>query len=324
MRHRASILPLLMILWGAVGVAQVPEYDDLVKNDPLLKILSQPRQIQLRDLLEDPEAYRGIPVELEVAFTRLGSLENPFFTRFTTSNYVNFACWGGEQLLWNKEEYLESFPLLFADRRQSVAETIATAKQFERYEVRAVVQDTFRGVPWIEIQAARPCTERLTRGAIRHVHQGLEQTAKGNHSLAAGEFAQALKAPLPHVQKLAVLKLAARTQEALENRWMANRYWNEAHRIAPRDPEVLKALNQIFRGGGETGGEVSTEPPPARKETIPPGEMPPEQPQVETPIVQPPVEEGTGTEAGKTGTEEKPKVEEPKTDPGDQGEKSGT
>jgi hypothetical protein len=261
---------------SALAIAQKQEYEELLTNDPLLKALAEPRQLQVEDLLKDPESYRGIPVRLELAFCGLGKLENPFFTRFTMANYINFACWNGQAMLWEREQYIDSFPLFFADRRLKVSEVFATAMPFERFEVHAIIRDTFRGLPWVEILSAKPLEDRLTKASVRHIRQAKLQLAKGNHSLAAGEFARALKAPLPRAHRLIVLKMAARNQEQLGNRSRANRYWGEAYALDPHDPEVRAAYNRILKSGPEDQRAAASGQgqPAMRVAPIPPEQVP--------------------------------------------------
>lgn len=243
----------VMALCAAPLVGQ--QYQELLKNDPLLVALTLPRIASLPEVLKSPEAYRGMSVRLVVAFSDHGKLENPFFTRFTTNNYMNFGAWDDNQAIWRKQEYLNSYPLFFVRRGAPVAKQFVEAKRFDRFLVEAIVQDTFRGKPWIEITSARKEESALSMGSLLHLFHASSQAERGNYSLAQGEVGRALQAPLPDHHRVEALALSASIQEHLGDVSGARARWEEVlgfqptNKVAMANRDRLVALeNRIEEG----------------------------------------------------------------------------
>lgn len=290
-------LTTLTALALAAAPALGQQYRELLKNDPLLEALTLPRMVTLGDLMKAPEAYRGIHVRLTIAFSDLGKLENPFFTRFTTNNYMNFAAWDDSQAIWQKDEFLKSYPLLFARRTTPVCDDFADAKRFDRFAVEAVVQDTFRGKPWIEVLSARKEEASLSHGALRHLHHAHQQSDRGNYSLAQGEVNRALNAPLPNHHRVSALALAARIEEKLGDVAGARARWDEALCIDPENKTARSerdrlALREHQDPPVESGASPATEAPTIEEtpefleppnDGVPPGDAPHGEPKQDEP-----------------------------------------
>ena len=60
-------------------------------------------QTTLSQIRHEPEAYKNVQVELTVQFVSLGRIANPFFTKFTPTEYANFYVWGDEQPIWRQK-----------------------------------------------------------------------------------------------------------------------------------------------------------------------------------------------------------------------------
>ncbi|MBL8900283.1 MAG: hypothetical protein JNM84_21810 [Planctomycetes bacterium] len=283
----------------ALALAAVPavgqQYRELLKNDPLLEALTLPRMVTLGDLLRSPEAYRGLTVRTTIAFSDLGKLENPFFTRFTNNNYMNFSAWDDLQPIWRKEEYLKSYPLLFARRTTPICDHFADAKRFDRFAVEVMVQDTFRGKPWIEVLSVRKEESSLSMGSLRHLYHASDQAERGNYSIAQGEVNRALQAPLPNHHRVQALGLSARIQEKLGDTAGACATWEQ---VLGLDPQCKEARRERDRLALIEHQNPAPAPAPATEESqSPPAPEAPEflePPKSETPAGDAPAEVGQG------------------------------
>jgi len=209
----------------------------------------------LTEIRTKPETYRGLTVRFTIQFHERTRFWNPFFTRFTRDEYMNFSAWGDEQPIWIEAEYSNDFPLLFADRRGRVLETFGTAEAFDRFECEAMVRDLFLGKPWIEITKAERLSERLTTGTILHAARGHRLLEAGQWMVAMNEFNRALKDDLPDRARASVLKdlsvCHARTGDWDRARSLLRR----AARLDPKDQDIDRALRSLDPDATSSGIE---------------------------------------------------------------------
>ncbi len=92
----------------------------------------------------DPDAFRNVKVEFTVQFAALGNLSNPFFTRFTPTEYTNLMVWADEQPIWQKTEYDNVFGMLFYSKQGEKLSTVHGMKPYERFKVQGIIRNTFQ------------------------------------------------------------------------------------------------------------------------------------------------------------------------------------
>ena len=123
------ILPTLLGLLAAAAPFAAAQDDEgifapFARELGLAKDPTAPHETTLATLRGNPDAYRNVRVILTLQMNERTNFWNPFFTRFTPDNYVNFSAWGDEQRLWVAAEYGNEFPLFFVDRRSEPASQI--------------------------------------------------------------------------------------------------------------------------------------------------------------------------------------------------------
>ncbi len=106
----------------------------------------------LDEVIAQPQAYLWTKFCFEGSFARMSEIYQPFFTRFDNYDYANFTAWDGRRDPKTKADFMESFPLLYVNRRSGdQIETVFCLKQFQRFRATAVVQNIFDGKPFIEV-----------------------------------------------------------------------------------------------------------------------------------------------------------------------------
>lgn len=101
---------------------------------------------------EQPQSYFGTKFQFEGRFQKLGEIYQPFFTRFDHSRYMNFSAWDVGQKLADREEFLDSWPLLYVDRiRGPAIESLGGLERFQRFKATGIVQSVFDGKAFIEV-----------------------------------------------------------------------------------------------------------------------------------------------------------------------------
>ena len=56
----------------------------------------------LTSLRNSPESYRMLKVSFTVQFAGVGQIQNPFFTRFVSTDYTSFYGWSDDQEIWRR------------------------------------------------------------------------------------------------------------------------------------------------------------------------------------------------------------------------------
>lgn len=168
-----------------LGVAALPaqdrEFGTAVKTT-----LTQVRQ--------DPEAFKNVKVTFTVQFASLGKVANPFFTKFTPTDFANFYAWADEQPIWQEKAYNDVFGMLFLSKSHPSLEKLYELRLYQRLQVTGVIRNTFQDAPWIEVTEFAPLEEQLDTALLTHLYRGeklmgqrLWQRAIAELSLAPGE-----------------------------------------------------------------------------------------------------------------------------------------
>jgi hypothetical protein len=144
------------------------------------------------------DAYRNVWVRFPVQFVSVGTVKNPFFTRFVPARYANFYAWGGEQKIWRLEEYTSPFPLLFLSKRSSQLEQLYEIKLYQQLYVTAVVRSVFQGEPWIEVVAFNILDTKVSTGVLTHLYRGEQFMNQREWSKAISELSLAPAATAPN------------------------------------------------------------------------------------------------------------------------------
>jgi hypothetical protein len=283
--------------------------------------------VPLEKLLQNPEPFRGMKVAFVIQFHRLGTIENPYFTRFDDDWYLNFSAWPDSAPLWNREVYRRDFPCLFVRRGTDLASAITAAPVYSRWVVIGEVADIFKGVPWIEATQLRRLELSLTEPSLVRMVKGLTLKEHRRFDAAAQEFRLADHEALPLAVRTLVMREEAECLERAGRADAARLRREEALRVWPEDPHLAasKEPDQPSRAGPAPGpgprlaqparpaagrGRRDATPPPAPE--VPAAE-PARIPVRESPLPEsqalPPSEDAAGT------TRESAPVETPLPEP---------
>ena len=142
----------------------------------------------------NPDAFQNVKVQFVVQFASLGRIANPFFTKFTPTDFTNFYGWSDTQKLWQEPDYNDVFGMLFLSKTNPQLETLYTMGLYTRMKCTAVVRNTFQDIPWIEVLEFEVLGEKFDTAVLTHLHRGeglmeqrLWQRAISELSLAPGE-----------------------------------------------------------------------------------------------------------------------------------------
>ncbi len=156
-------MKIAMFVSFLLGVAALPAQDREFGNR-VATTLTQIRQ--------DPEAYKNVKLSFTVQFASLGKLSNPFFTKFTPTEFANFYAWADEQPIWQEKAYNDVFGMLFLSKSSPKLETLYGLELYQRVNVTGVVRNTFQNTPWIEVTDFTVVSGQLDTPTLTHLFRG--------------------------------------------------------------------------------------------------------------------------------------------------------
>jgi hypothetical protein len=231
-----------MLQFRLFAVALVALASTALAQDSWWNDAYEQKTVRLADVLKAPRAYKGLDVSFVVQFNSVGSLDNPFYTKFEKDQFVNFSAWGDEAQLWDKAEYKSDYPYLFIDRIKKDAQTILSAKSYDRFLVTGRVESIFRGKPWIEVKGLKPLEGKLTEPSLIRMVKAYKLKSHRRFDAAAAEFQLAQVKSLPsHVRGL-VLREQGTCLAAVDRFEDALPPLQKALEMSPKDEELVKMV----------------------------------------------------------------------------------
>ncbi len=161
--------------------------------------LTSAKEVKLRAVRENPSAYKNVFITFKAQFHSIGSVHNPFFTRFTRSEYTNFGAWGDEQKVWKLEEFSRPLSILFVKKldNDDMLSELFRYKRFERLQITGVVRNVFKDAPWIEVISIEKLGGKVTTPTLTHMHRAHSLMAKRRWTQAGTELNLAMTEGLP-------------------------------------------------------------------------------------------------------------------------------
>jgi hypothetical protein len=148
----------------------------------------------LTQVRAEPEAYKNVKVTFTVQFASLGKISNPFFTKFTPTDFTNFYAWADEQPIWQEKTYHDVFGMLFLSKSHPRLEQLYEMRLYQRIKLTGVIRNTFQSMPWIEVTDFEMAPGQLDTAVLSHLYRGEKlmeqrawQRAIAELSLAPGE-----------------------------------------------------------------------------------------------------------------------------------------
>lgn len=208
--------------------------------------------VPLERVIQSPESFRGNLVTFVVQFHRLGSIENPFFTKFESDWYTNFAVWPESAPIWEKNAYKSDFPFMFVKRGTDLAAAILQAPMYSRWVVTGRVEEVFRGKPWIDVTAVKRLETQIDEPALVHLVKGLMLRDLRRYDAAAAEFRAVDRQEIPeNVRVMAIREEGLALHNAGKSDLGVARL-EQALSIAPTDKNTEAALIAMRASLGTT------------------------------------------------------------------------
>jgi hypothetical protein len=160
----------------------------------------------LTNIRKTPDAYTNVTVQFTVQFASLGKISNPFFTRFTPSEYSNFYAWADEQPLWQRTSYDDVFGNLFYAKTGTQLQEVYGLSTYDRMTVTAVVRNTFQSMPFIEVTSFSKLTDQVNSASLAHMYRGEQLMTERRWQRAIAELTLAPAGNTPATLKAAAYK----------------------------------------------------------------------------------------------------------------------
>ena len=156
-----------------------------------------PVRTTIEALRANPDAYRNVKVQFTAQFASLGRISNPFFTKFTPTEYTNFYAWGDDQPIWQEPAYNDVFGMLFLSKSNPQLEQLYTMPLYTRVKCTGVVRNTFQNIPWVEVLSFSKLGPKLDTAVLTHLHRGEQLMEQRLWQRAVAELSLAPGAGLP-------------------------------------------------------------------------------------------------------------------------------
>ncbi|MFY9345702.1 MAG: hypothetical protein WAT39_24635 [Planctomycetota bacterium] len=165
-----------------------------------------PVDTTLAQVRAEPEAYKNVKVAFTVQFASLGRISNPFFTKFTPTDYANIYVWADEQAIWQEKVYNDVFGMLFLSKSHDRLEELLSLRLYQRIKVTGIVRNTFQNTPWIEICDFDKVSGQLDNAVITHLYRGEKLMEQRSWQRAIAELSLAPGAGVPTAAVRAINK----------------------------------------------------------------------------------------------------------------------
>ena len=151
----------------------------------------------------NPTAYQNVKVKFTVQFASLGRISNPFFTKFTPTDYADFYAWGDEQQIWQEPDYNDVFGTLFLSKGNSQLEALYGLRLYQRIQCTGVVRNSFQGMPWIEVLSFEDVGGQVDTAVLTHMHRGENLMEQRLWQRAIAELSRAPGEGVPQIVTMA-------------------------------------------------------------------------------------------------------------------------
>ena len=129
-----------------------------------------PKDTTLETVRRSPHAFKNVWIRFTGHFFGIGTVHNPFFTRFTRSDFVNFGLWADDQKIWERKEFDNPCSTLFCQKTSGELLTqIYALQRYERVTLTGIVRNAFQGEPFIEVTSVQPAEGKLTTATLTHM-----------------------------------------------------------------------------------------------------------------------------------------------------------
>lgn len=166
-----------------------------------------------KDLLDRPARWLGKTVRLQVQYQGRVETWNPYITRFGPRQFGAVQAWADDQFPWIQEEYDAPAVRVFLRRDEACDWAVQGAKPGERFELTAIVRETFLDLPWVEVFEVLPLAERISEGTVIHVGKAQELMAAKSFRRAEMELDQAITDDLPALARAELERLRGLCRE---------------------------------------------------------------------------------------------------------------
>ena len=153
--------------------------------------------VELNELRENRSQWLGKEVRFSFQVKSELRTWQAWVTPFGVGDYRGFAVWGDAALLWQAADFDDLMTRIFVRRGSAASKAMLKVRQYERFEVRAVVRTIFLDEPWIELTEVKRLQERVSQGTVLHAERALELIEGAHFELALSELDRARQGRLP-------------------------------------------------------------------------------------------------------------------------------
>jgi len=220
---------------------------------------SPAKQVSLGDVIDKPETWFNVPIEIPVRFAWLSDIYVPYRTKFSQDRFVNFTAWDVQEQIWESQGFNRTHPYFYMEKDNPELQAVLKLKTFDTVCLLAKVEGVFGGKPFIRVVWAYKTPGELNIINLRMINQALKFYQQRQFDEALDLFSTILKTHPPHDIQTMVHKAIARIY-IYEKRTYEYAFFElkKAQLLSPHDAEVAEIFAECRFFLGVRADELET------------------------------------------------------------------
>ena len=109
------------------------------------------KEVSLEELLEKPDSWLDIPIQIPLRFAWISDVYVPYRTRFSQDVYLNFTAWDIQEHIWESQGFNKPHAYFYVEKDNPELKTILKFKTFDTICVLGKIEGMFAGKPFIRV-----------------------------------------------------------------------------------------------------------------------------------------------------------------------------
>lgn len=215
------------------------------------------KQVSLSEILDKPETWFGVPVEIPVRFAWLSDIYVPYRTRFSQDRFINFSAWDVQEQIWEAQGFNRTHPNFYFEKDNPELTTLLKLQTFDTVCLLCKVDGIFGGKPFIRVVWACKLPGDLNILNLRMLNQSLKLYQQRQFDEALTMFKGILDTNPPADIQAMIHKASARIyiyeKRAYDYAFVELK---RAQLKTPNDPEIAEIFSECNFYLGKRAAEL--------------------------------------------------------------------
>ncbi len=205
------------------------------------------KQVNLKDLLEKPESWLNIPVQIPVRFAWLSEVYVPFRSHFSQDYYLNFTAWDIQEPIWEAKGFNQPHIYFYVEKDNPELKSFLKLKTFDTVCLLGKIEGLFAKKPFFRIVWCCRLPGNLNENNLKMINNSLKLYRQRRFEEALPIFQKILETEPPQDIEAMLRKAIA---QVCMNEWQKYEFafveLKKAEEAAPEDEEVKSLLKECI------------------------------------------------------------------------------